>query len=71
MRSEETAELLNEKAQVAEEEAMLLAQKADQAEREIQAIRMEAIKVCSMDPLAWINKFRNIFKLMDVSSPKA
>ena len=50
MRSEETAELLNEKAQVAEEEAMLLAQKADQAEREIQAIRMEAIKVCSTDP---------------------
>ncbi|XP_022093213.1 merlin-like [Acanthaster planci] len=44
MRSEETAELLAEKAQVAEEEAMLLAQKANQAETEIQRIRLQAIK---------------------------
>ena len=45
MRSEETAELLGEKAQIAEEEAMLLAQKANQAESEIQRIRVQAIKV--------------------------
>ncbi|XP_038074408.1 merlin-like [Patiria miniata] len=44
MRSEETAELLGEKAQVAEEEAMLLAQKANQADSEIQRIRLQAIK---------------------------
>ncbi|XP_033628139.1 merlin-like [Asterias rubens] len=44
MRSEETAELLGEKAQVAEEEAMLLAQKANQAESEINRIRVRAIK---------------------------
>ncbi|XP_071790173.1 merlin-like [Asterias amurensis] len=44
MRSEETAELLGEKAQVAEEEAMLLAQKANQAESEINRIRVQAIK---------------------------
>ncbi len=45
MRSEETAELLGEKAQIAEEEAMLLAQKAAQAEQEISRIRLQAIKV--------------------------
>ena len=51
MRSEETAELLGEKAQVAEEEAMLLAQKANQAESEIQRIRVQAIKVESVFPV--------------------
>ena len=46
MRSEETAELLGEKAQIAEEEAMLLAQKAAQADQEIQRIRVQAMEVC-------------------------
>ena len=50
MRSEETAELLGEKAQIAEEEAMLLAQKAAQAEQEISRIRLQAIKVRSAFP---------------------
>jgi len=45
MRSEETAELLAEKARVAEEEAMLLTQKAAEAESEIKRIKMAAIKV--------------------------
>ena len=50
MRSEETAELLAEKARVAEEEAMLLTQKAAEAESEIKRIKMAAIKVrsCSL-----------------------
>ena len=52
MRSEETAELLGEKAQVAEEEAMLLAQKANQAESEINRIRVRAIKVRMISPLS-------------------
>lgn len=43
-RSEETAELLAEKARVAEEEAMLLTQKASEAETEIQRIKISAIK---------------------------
>lgn len=43
-RSEETAELLAEKARIAEEEAMLLTQKAAEAESEIQRIRISAIK---------------------------
>jgi len=45
MRSEETAELLAEKARVAEEEAMLLTQKAAEAESEIKRIKIAAIKV--------------------------
>ncbi|KAI5613332.1 merlin [Silurus asotus] len=44
MRSEETADLLAEKAQIAEEEAKLLAQKAAEAEQEIQRIKMTAIR---------------------------
>ncbi|NP_001164711.1 neurofibromin 2 [Saccoglossus kowalevskii] len=44
MRSEETADLLGEKASVAEEEALLLAQKATEAEQETQRIKMQAIK---------------------------
>lgn len=40
MRSEETADLLAEKAQIAEEEAKLLAQKAAEAEQEIQRIKV-------------------------------
>ncbi|GIY91805.1 hypothetical protein CEXT_796901 [Caerostris extrusa] len=43
-RSEETAELLAEKARIAEEEAMLLTQKASDAEVEIQRIKISAIK---------------------------
>lgn len=44
-RSEETTELLAEKARFAEEEAQLLTQKASDAEREIQSIKITAIKV--------------------------
>ena len=45
-RSEETAELLAEKARIAEEEASLLSQKAKEAENEKNRIRLSAIKVC-------------------------
>lgn len=45
MRSEETAELLAEKAQIAEEEAQLLDQKASDAEMEMQRIKMAVMKV--------------------------
>ena len=48
VRSEETAELLAEKARVAEEEASLLNQKASEAELEVQRIRLTARKVCCM-----------------------
>ena len=44
-RSEETAELLAEKARIAEEEASLLTQKASEAESEVQRIRLTARKV--------------------------
>lgn len=44
-RSEESAELLAEKARVAEEESMLLTQKATDAEQELQRIRLSAMKV--------------------------
>ena len=44
-RSEETAELLAEKARVAEEEASLLTQKAQEKEAEIQQIRLSVLKV--------------------------
>uniref|UniRef100_A0A4W4F6F7 FERM domain-containing protein n=1 Tax=Electrophorus electricus TaxID=8005 RepID=A0A4W4F6F7_ELEEL len=44
LRSEETADLLAEKAQIAEEEAKLLAQKAAEAEQEIQRIKVTAIR---------------------------
>ncbi|KAF4074227.1 hypothetical protein AMELA_G00237130 [Ameiurus melas] len=44
LRSEETADLLAEKAEIAEEEAKLLAQKAAEAEQEIQRIKMTAIR---------------------------
>ncbi|KAF5894636.1 merlin, partial [Clarias magur] len=44
LRSEETADLLAEKAQIAEEEAKLLAQKAAEAEQEIYRIKMTAIR---------------------------
>lgn len=44
VRSEETAELLAEKARVAEEEASLLNQKASEAELEVQRIRLTARK---------------------------
>jgi len=40
LRLEETADLLAEKAQIAEEEATLLAQKAAEAEQEIQRIKV-------------------------------
>lgn len=43
-RSEETAELLAEKARIAEEESLLLTQKAAEAEVEIQRIKISAIK---------------------------
>ena len=39
------AELLAEKARVAEEESMLLTQKATDAEQELQRIRLSAMKV--------------------------
>uniref|UniRef100_T1IRN5 Moesin/ezrin/radixin homolog 1 n=1 Tax=Strigamia maritima TaxID=126957 RepID=T1IRN5_STRMM len=44
-RSEETSELLAEKAQIAEEEAMLLTQKAAEAEAEIARMQVTVIKV--------------------------
>ncbi|XP_021462259.1 neurofibromin 2a (merlin) isoform X2 [Oncorhynchus mykiss] len=44
LRSEETADLLAEKAQIAEEEATLLSQKASEAEAEMQRIKMTAIR---------------------------
>ncbi|KAF7238469.1 Merlin [Varanus komodoensis] len=44
MRSEETADLLAEKAQITEEEAKLLAQKAAEAEQEMQRIKATAIR---------------------------
>lgn len=44
-RSEESAELLAEKARVAEEESMLLTQKATDAEQELQRMRLSAMKV--------------------------
>ncbi|XP_060048860.1 merlin-like [Erinaceus europaeus] len=43
MRSEETADLLAEKAQITEEEAKLLAQKAEEAEQEMERIKATAI----------------------------
>lgn len=45
LRSEETADLLAEKAQIAEEEAKLLAQKAAEAEQEIQRIKVREVDV--------------------------
>uniref|UniRef100_A0A7N8YA86 NF2, moesin-ezrin-radixin like (MERLIN) tumor suppressor a n=1 Tax=Mastacembelus armatus TaxID=205130 RepID=A0A7N8YA86_9TELE len=44
LRSEQTADLLAEKAQIAEEEAKLLAQKAAEAETEMQRIKVSAIR---------------------------
>ncbi|XP_054466221.1 NF2, moesin-ezrin-radixin like (MERLIN) tumor suppressor a isoform X4 [Anoplopoma fimbria] len=44
LRSEQTANLLAEKAKIAEEEAELLAQKADEAETEMQRIKVTAIR---------------------------
>lgn len=44
LRSEETADLLAEKAQIAEEEAKLLAHKAAEAEQERQRLEVTAIK---------------------------
>uniref|UniRef100_A0A8C3G9B3 NF2, moesin-ezrin-radixin like (MERLIN) tumor suppressor n=1 Tax=Cyclopterus lumpus TaxID=8103 RepID=A0A8C3G9B3_CYCLU len=44
LRSEQTADLLAEKAQIAEEEAKLLAQKAAEAEAEMQRIKATAIR---------------------------
>ncbi|KAL0979055.1 hypothetical protein UPYG_G00179890 [Umbra pygmaea] len=44
LRSEETADLLAEKAQIAEEEAKLLSLKASEAEAEMQRIKMTAIR---------------------------
>lgn len=44
-RSEETAELLAQKAKIAEEEASLLRQKASEAESERNRIRLNAMKV--------------------------
>lgn len=44
LRSEETADLLAEKAQIAEEEAKLLAHKAAEAEQERQRLEVTALK---------------------------
>uniref|UniRef100_A0A3B3V4A1 NF2, moesin-ezrin-radixin like (MERLIN) tumor suppressor n=1 Tax=Poecilia latipinna TaxID=48699 RepID=A0A3B3V4A1_9TELE len=44
LRSEQTADLLAEKAQIAEEEAKLLAQKAAEAETEMQRIKVTAMR---------------------------
>uniref|UniRef100_A0A8C6U3U4 Neurofibromin 2a (merlin) n=1 Tax=Neogobius melanostomus TaxID=47308 RepID=A0A8C6U3U4_9GOBI len=44
LRSEQTADLLAEKAQIAEEEAKLLAEKAAEAETEMQRIKVTAIR---------------------------
>ena len=44
LRSEETADLLAEKAQIAEEEAKLLAHKAAEAEQERQRLEVTAMK---------------------------
>lgn len=57
LRSEETADLLAEKAQIAEEEAKLLAQKAAEAEQEMQRIKVgEHLPTLS----AHISSFRTI-----------
>ena len=45
-RSEETAELLAEKARMTEEEAMLLRQKSAEADAELQRFKLAAMKVC-------------------------
>lgn len=44
LRSEQTADLLAEKAQIAEEEAKLLALKAAEAETEMQRIKVSAMR---------------------------
>ena len=44
-RSEETATLWAEKAEIAEEEAKLLSQKANEAESEVRLFKMTALKV--------------------------
>ncbi|XP_035690365.1 merlin-like [Branchiostoma floridae] len=44
LRSEETADLLAEKAKIAEEEAMLLAQKASEAEQEMNRLQVSALR---------------------------
>ena len=44
-RSEETAELLAEKARMTEEEAMLLRQKSADADAELQRFKLAAMKV--------------------------
>lgn len=43
-RSEESADLLAEKAMIAEQEALLLHQKANEAENELQRIKLSVIK---------------------------
>jgi merlin protein len=48
-RTEETAELLSEKARVSEEEALTLAKRASEAEAECQRIRISQIKVRFVD----------------------
>ena len=48
-RSEESAELLAEKARVAVEESMLLTQKATEAEQELQRIRLLSMKVKTIE----------------------
>ena len=53
MRSEETAELLAEKARIAEEEASLLTQKASEAEAENNRIRISVMKVPSYRDELW------------------
>ena len=45
MRSEESADLLAEKARIAEEEALLLTRKSAEAEAEVQRIKISAMKV--------------------------
>lgn len=55
MRSEETADLLAEKARISEEEAMLLTKKAAEAESEVQRIKMAALKVSSRESFPEIN----------------
>lgn len=60
-RSEESAELLAEKARVAEEESMLLTQKATEAEQELQRIRLSAMKVETISPHPCPDTFTLIF----------
>ena len=60
-RSEETADLLLEKSQVAEKETMLLTQKANEAEQECQRVRMFSVKTQDEKTMLETKVSRTIF----------